>query len=444
MATSYAIQPQAGVADILNQASDDTEKSMESSRRSALTGLEMQGAQQRMRLADSAEGRAQESAKRDSERFVSEQDRLKFEGEERTRDRTLHKDVLQLQQDHLMEDVADASGNKTRQPVDLTSPKGLASIASFQAGLFSKRAAAGKVDQNEINSMVAFRDGMEKKGYLDDFKKALGGDPAATTLLVQKLGLDPGTTKIGPGFDKSGVANIYAFTTTTANGKTVTNQSPIGHLAAMFAPEVYGAYVEKPQVAKTAAVENTYKGKLGDAATTNAAAAMLTAKSRESGASAKIANSDAYKVFTELESKSKGYFAPGFTSLDAVGKPQSVKDDEASNLVHQFGAALIEKDGFSGGQALNQARSMIGSLGVQAKKQYDAEFAKAKADLQTSIQNKAKPEDIKKAKTLVNDMEEKQIQLWQGYRQVYVDRILAAAAAAPKAAPKPAPKKAIP
>ena len=309
MAT-YAIPPQKGMADVLNEAADANERGMESSRRSALTLSQLQGEQQRQRFAESEAGRAEK-------RFGFETENQDYQRRVREREEEYIKSVGDIAQNTLFQEVkdrnpkfdprsvaqvsVDAQGNSSaaagaepefisrKVPVDLATPEGLRAVSNFQLGVFQARAKAGKVDQNEMNSLVTFGNMLEQRGNRDLFRQALSGDQKATASLASKLGLDPNNLSIAGGVDEDKGSKSYGFPNIFAirrqpdgkGGETIV-RTPIGHLAALYAPEVYDAAVGKPLAAMKDQSTITYQGKSGDAAVTSANASASNASTNAS------------------------------------------------------------------------------------------------------------------------------------------------------------------
>lgn len=309
MAT-YALPPQKGMADVLNEAADANERGMEGARRSALTMSQLQGEQQRQRFAEVEAGRAEK-------RFGFEVEGQEYQRRQRQREETMIGDIDAATQKYLFRDVEEPNPNATagsipgrqvasvdaqsgqvtppppatikrRVPVDLATPEGLRGIADFQVAVFQARAKAGKVDQGEMNQLITFGNMLEQRGNRDLFRQALSGDDKATASLAAKLGLDPSNLKIEGGVDNDknskgyGFPNIFAVRREydPATQKTTVIRTPIGHLAALYSPEVYDAAIAKPLEAQTKQSTITYQGKAGDAATANAAAATSDAATR--------------------------------------------------------------------------------------------------------------------------------------------------------------------
>lgn len=303
MAT-YAIPPQKGMADVLNEAADANERGMEGARRSALTMSQLQGEQQRQRFAEAEAGRQ-------DKRFGFEVENQEYQRRVRQRQETYIDDVNKIGQEELFEKVqvrnpkwsgrppvatVDAQSGTTTQaepefitinrPYDLNTPQGLQAVARFQLRNFQARVKAGLVDQNELNQIVTFSDMMEKRGYRDLFRNAISGDEKATAALAGKLNLDPGTTRFVADVDNDknskqyGIPNVFAETTVPdGKGGFTRKRTAIGHFLSMYAPEVYEATVTKPLAAIKDQSTITYQGKAGDAAVTSANAAAANAQS---------------------------------------------------------------------------------------------------------------------------------------------------------------------
>jgi hypothetical protein len=367
MAT-YAIPPQKGIADVLNEAADANERGMEGSRRSALTMSQLQGERQRQRFAEAEAGRQEK-------RFGFEVENQEYQRRQRQREEYMITGINDAASRYLFKDVERPNPNaqpagrevafaqpgavvngvkqpdtvippppatiKSRVPLDLTSPEGLRGIADFQVAVFQARAKAGKVDQGEMNSLITFGNMLEQRGNRDMFRQALSGDQQATASLAAKLGMDPSNLTIVGGVDEDkssksyGFPNIFAVRRATdGNGRETVTRTPIGHLAALYAPEVYDAAIGKPLAAMKDQSTITYQGKAGDAAVTNANAAVTSANASASNARTNASLLDARKGLIGAQTD---YYRG---RNDAAG----IKTDTATSA-QRFASAFANLDG---------------------------------------------------------------------------------------------------
>lgn len=384
----YAIAPQKGFADVLNEAADANERGIESDRRSALTVSQLQSEQARRRFAENADARAQEEAGRQRSRFDWEQ-------EDRKRSDEMIKSFQDSANRHLFKDVPDETkaaipfagqpgevaqpAPMKRVPIDLSTPEGLRAIASFQQEVFGARVRAGKVDQNEFNQLLTFSNMLEQRGNRDMFRKALSGDPEATAQIAKLANLDPSGLQIRGGVNKDGFPDLFAVTTRTENGKVVNAQVPIGHLAAIYAPEIYEATVSKPLgAAKDKAAIKHYQD-TGSAALTNASANQADAQTR-----AKVGDSTISLNKARANALSDGT-DPVNTASHKTSLYSSFTDAEGKNIV--LPSASTNKARIAG-----QAEA-LGMNRRQAQRFADEEWARITANRSAIIaQIRAKKE----------------------------------------------------
>lgn len=401
---------------ILNEASDANERTMESTRRSALVNTQLRG-----EVADQ-----------------------KWKEEERSRTKAFMDEAKDLGRNLFVKRVPrqnQQAAIPTGQPgevvppveydevpIDLSSQEGIAAVNEYQTGLFKLRVKHGLANAEEAGKMVEFRRNLDRLGATQDFEGALKGDQSALARLSKTAGLD-GVAKIVVGFDSIGSPNLFAITRKSdGQGGVVEQKVPIGHLAATLAPDFYKSTVgtaEEERKNRNAAITSqsdvTYKDRMGQAALTNA----QTAASRNSD---KAAAADQFTVFSNLESKNdRDYTIPGFTNVGPTGKAEVIRDDAASGIVNRFGALLIEQDGFTGGKAHTQARSMLAGINAKATQMYQSELDAAKAALQQLTDKKAKPEEIRKARQAVMELEDNGPVRWSRIRQNLVEQVLAEA-----------------
>jgi hypothetical protein len=404
---------QRTIGAILNEAADANERGMESSRRSALTNVQIKG-----QVADQ-----------------------NWQEEQRGRDREFFGGMKAAAQKHLFKDetvpgssaITGAPGEviqpaQTRRiPVDLSTSDGLKAISAFQQEVFQLRASQGRITVEEMGQLLNFRKTLDQAGATEEFRSALGGDPAAIASLSKRLGVG-GAVKIMSGFDDVGMPQIYALTRSDGpGGKLVEQKVPVGHLLAAISPDVdlmlksQREGVKFGDDLKNTASNRLYQDRSGRAA-------LMNADARTSAANKRMADSDAYRTLSDLDSKNAArYLAPGFTVVGATGKAESVVDDMASGLVHTLGALLIEQEDFSGGKAYSTARDMVARLGTQAKARYQQQLVAAQTERDRLISGGGSAQEIKQARNKVFDLEENGVAVWQQNRQELVDSMLSRA-----------------
>lgn len=403
---------------ILNEAADANERGMESSRRSALTNLQIKG-----QVADQ-----------------------NYQEEQRGRDREFYGGMKAAAQKHLFKDemipgsggaITGAPGEviqpsqMRRIPIDLSTSDGLKAIAAFQQEVFQLRASQGRITGEEMGQLLSFRKTLDQAGATEEFRAALGGDPTAIASLSKRLGVG-GAVKIMSGFDDVGMPQIYALTRSDGpGGKVVENKVPVGHLLAAISPDVDGMLTKQrdgvkfADELKSSASSRELQKKQGVALLINAETGRLNATSRSNE---RMAESDAYRTLSDLDAKNATrYLAPGFTMVGPTGKAETVADDMASGLVHSLGALLIEQEDFSGAKAYNTARDMVARLGTQAKSRYDRELIAAQTERDRLTSGGGNAEQIKQARNKVFELEENGVARWQQYRQELVDSMLSRA-----------------
>lgn len=403
---------------ILNEAADANERGMESSRRSALTNLQIKG-----QVADQ-----------------------NYQEEQRGRDREFYGGMKAAAQKHLFKDemipgsggaITGAPGEviqpsqMRRIPIDLSTSDGLKAIAAFQQEVFQLRASQGRITGEEMGQLLSFRKTLDQAGATEEFRAALGGDPTAIASLSKRLGVG-GAVKIMSGFDDVGMPQIYALTRSDGpGGKVVENKVPVGHLLAAISPDVDGMLTKQrdgvkfADELKSSASSRDLQKKQGVALLINAETGRLNATSRSNE---RMAESDAYRTLSDLDAKNATrYLAPGFTMVGPTGKAETVADDMASGLVHSLGALLIEQEDFSGAKAYNTARDMVARLGTQAKSRYDRDLIAAQTERDRLTSGGGNAEQIKQARNKVFELEENGVARWQQYRQELVDSMLSRA-----------------
>ena len=401
---------QRTIGAILNEAADANERGMESSRRSALTNVQIKG-----QVADQ-----------------------NWQEEQRGRDREFFGGMKAAAQKHLFKDetvpgssaITGAPGEviqpaQTRRiPVDLSTSDGLKAISAFQQDVFQLRASQGRITGEEMGQLLNFRKTLDQAGATEEFRSALGGDPTAIASLSKRLGVG-GAVKIMSGFDDVGMPQIYALTRSDGpGGKLVEQKVPVGHLLAAISPDVDGMLTKQRDGVKfvddlkNSASTRVYQDRSGRAALQNADA-------RTSAAAKRMADSDAYRVLADLDSKAAPrYLAPGFTMIGPTGKAETVADDMASGLVHTVGAQLIEQKEFSGAKAYSTARDMVARYGATAKSRYEREFIAAQTERDRLTSGGGSAEQIKQARNKVFELEENGVAIWQQYRQELFDSML--------------------
>lgn len=416
MAT-YAIPPQKGIADVLNEAADANERGMEGARRSALTMSQLQGEQQRQRFAEAEAGRQ-------DKRFGFEVENQEYQRRQREREQKMVDDISAAAQGYLFREVSEPNPNATagsipgrevasvdaqtgrttmpppatvtrRVPLDLSTPEGLRGIADFQVAVFQARAKAGKVDQNELNSLVTFGNLLEQRGNRDLFRQALSGDERATTSLAAKLGLDPNNLRIEGGVDNDknsktyGFPNIFAVRSTPdGKGGTTITRTPIGHLAALYSPEIYEATVTKPTALTQAVADVRYKDAAGAAATSNAQSTAQDAATR-----ARVGDSTV-KLNDARASALKDGTDPVNTAAHKTSLYSSFTDADGKNIV--LPSAATNKARIAG-----QAEA-LGIPRRQAQRFADEEWARITANRSDIISRMRAKKEAEGGKPLAN------------------------------------------
>ena len=397
---------------VLNEASEANMRDMESNRRSALTSVQLKGQVADQRYQEEQRGREREYLEGvkgiyNEEMFVKKPVSAQPAGAIPT---------------------PDADGNFPAQQfvteaIDPSSRQGMEAISRVQMRTVALRQKLGLAKPEEVQGLVDFRRKVEAYGVADDFKRAFGGDADAVKRIADQFKLE-GLQSVQSGQDEMGFLNIFAVSTKPDGTKT---RVPIGHLAAAFSPEIEAMMKGDREAIKAKderlnnEADRRYKSDMG-------AAALKNAETNSSRASKKMSDSDAYRTLSDLESKNAGkYLATGFTIRGPSGKAETVPDDGASGLVHQFGAMLIEQEDFSGGRAHVMAREMVSNINQRARSRYDAELKAAQDNLARLKASGANRDEVRAASQKVFDMEDNGVAYWQQYRQDLVNQILSRA-----------------
>ena len=347
---------------ILNEAADANERGMESSRRSALTNLQIKG-----QVADQ-----------------------NYQEEQRGRDREFYGGMKAAAQKHLFKDemIPGSGGAITgvpgetiqpsqmrRIPIDLSTPDGLKAISAFQQEVFQLRASQGRITGEEMGQLLSFRKTLDQAGATEEFRAALGGDPTAIASLSKRLGVG-GAVKIMSGFDDVGMPQIYALTRSDGpGGKVVENKLPVGHLLAAISPDVDGMLKSQRDDVKArddmqnSASTRLYQDRSGRAALENAGTARRNADTNASKAARSTAAYQQYTVFKDAQ-KDEQYVVPGFTAQELGGKPQSIPDDSGRRLVDRLGRIFIEEGEMTGGSSHNLAVGTLGEANTEATQRF--------------------------------------------------------------------------
>lgn len=351
---------------VLSEAADANLRDMESNRRAAITNVQLKGE-------------------------ISDQ---RFKEEERDKARELYKGMQEAANKFLFKEeiIPGQSAIPTgapgeivqpaqtrRVPVDLSTADGLGAITQFQQEVFRLRSAAGKVDNEEMAQLLNFRKALDSAGATEEFRGALRGDASSVNALSKRLGLND-VSRIVSGFDDAGLPQIFAITRKTGAGGAVADQkTPIGHLAAVFAPEFADAAITKPSAQVKAREEilsdrstRIYQDRMGSAALKNA-------ETNASKAARSTAAYQQYTVFKDAQ-KSEDYVVPGFSSALPGEQPKPIEDTTGRRLVDRLGRVFIEEDEMTGGSAHNLA---IGTLG-EANAEATREFNRYRAEIQNA------------------------------------------------------------
>jgi hypothetical protein len=355
---------QRTIGAILNEAADANERGMESSRRSALTNLQIKGE-------------------------VADQN---FQEEQRGRDREFFGGMKAAAQKHLFKDetvpgssaITGAPGEviqpaQTRRiPVDLSTSDGLKAISAFQQEVFQLRASQGRITGEEMGQLLSFRKTLDQAGATEEFRSALGGDPTAIASLSKRLGVG-GAVKIMSGFDDVGMPQIYALTRSDGpGGKLVEQKVPVGHLLAAISPDVDGMLKSQREGVKfgddmrNSASTRIYQDRSGRALLENA-------KTNASKAARNTAAFQQYTVFKDAQ-KAEDFVVPGFSSGLPGEQPEPIEDTTGRRLVDRLGRIFIEESELMGGSAHNLAVSTLGEANAEASR----EFNKYRAEIQNA------------------------------------------------------------
>lgn len=383
---------------ILNEAADANERGMESSRRSALTNLQIKG-----QVADQ-----------------------NYQEEQRGRDREFYGGMKAAAQKHLFKDemIPGSGGAITgvpgetiqpsqmrRIPIDLSTPDGLKAISAFQQEVFQLRASQGRITGEEMGQLLSFRKTLDQAGATEEFRAALGGDPTAIASLSKRLGVG-GAVKIMSGFDDVGMPQIYALTRSDGpGGKVVENKLPVGHLLAAISPDVDGMLKSQRDDVKArddmqnSASTRLYQDRSGRAALENAATARRNAETSSNRYTRAAVQNDEYMAFTrEIPDNPSNWLATGF---DRLGE-QAI-DDKGSSVMRTIGSFLIKEQGMNSGRALMQASTDFAALNTAARGKYDRELAAARAASQA-------PEASDEDRQNYRDLQRNGVRRWQDIR----------------------------
>lgn len=349
---------------VLGEAADANERSMEGSRRAALTNVQLKG----------------------------EVENQKWTNEQRDRSRAYLKD-LQAAYDEKMFDtetvpsqqpqaIPDGTpgtvfpGEQTvKKPIDPGSKRGIERIAELRMIDFGLRVKHGLVQPEEYSQIIDFRKKMDSMGVTDELQAAIRGDANAAVSFGEHVGIK-GVQGIQSGVDENGFLDVYAI---VANPDGSARKVSIGHWAAAFSPEIASAV--KNSAEKVGAVdalrtnENSRRNQTrqANAAETSAAASMLRARNEQEAlndrTTAMVARGEQQRVFADIQ-KGTDYELPGFTSQMPGSKPTPMPDDSGKRLVDQIGMVYIEDYGLMAGQAHNRALSLLGQANTQAAQSF--------------------------------------------------------------------------
>ena len=382
---------------ILNEAADANERGMESSRRSALTNLQIKG-----QVADQ-----------------------NYQEEQRGRDREFYGGMKAAAQKHLFKDemipgsggaITGAPGELIQQsqmrriPIDLSTPDGLKAISAFQQEVFQLRASQGRITGEEMGQLLDFRKRLDQAGATQDFKAALGGDEQAAARLGKIIGVSD-TVKVLSGFDDASMPQIYALTRSVKDGKVVEQKVPVGHLIGAASPDLEAMLksqrdgVKFADDLKNSASTRVYQDRSGRAAIDNAVTARKNAETSSNRYTRAAVQNDEYMAFTrEIPDNPSNWLATGF---DRLGE-QAI-DDKGSSVMRTIGSFLIKEQGMNSGRALMQASTDFAALNTAARGKYDRELAAARAASQA-------PEASDEDRQNYRDLQRNGVRRWQDIR----------------------------
>ena len=382
---------------ILNEAADANERGMESSRRSALTNLQIKG-----QVADQ-----------------------NYQEEQRGRDREFYGGMKAAAQKHLFKDemipgsggaITGAPGEliqpsqMRRIPIDLSTSDGLKAISAFQQEVFQLRASQGRITGEEMGQLLDFRKRLDQAGATQDFKAALGGDEQAAARLGKIIGVSD-TVKILSGFDDATMPQIYALTRSVKDGKVVEQKVPVGHLIGAASSDLEAMLksqrddVKARDEMRSSASTRLYQDRSGRAALENAGTARRNAETSSNRYTRQAVQNDEYMAFTrEIPDNPSNWLATGF---DRLGE-QAI-DDKGSSVMRTIGSFLIKEQGMNSGRALMQASTDFAALNTAARGKYDRELAAARAASQA-------PEASDEDRQNYRDLQRNGVRRWQDIR----------------------------
>ena len=382
---------------ILNEAADANERGMESSRRSALTNLQIKG-----QVADQ-----------------------NYQEEQRGRDREFYGGMKAAAQKHLFKDemipgsggaITGAPGEVIQQsqmrriPIDLSTSDGLKAIAAFQQEVFQLRASQGRITGEEMGQLLDFRKRLDQAGATQDFKAALGGDEQAAARLGKIIGVSD-TVKVLSGFDDASMPQIYALTRSVKDGKVVEQKVPVGHLIGAASSDLEAMLksqrddVKARDEMRSSASTRLYQDRSGRAALENAGTARRNAETSSNRYTRQAVQNDEYMAFTrEIPDNPSNWLATGF---DRLGE-QAI-DDKGSSVMRTIGSFLIKEQGMNSGRALMQASTDFAALNTAARGKYDRELAAARAASQA-------PEASDEDRQNYRDLQRNGVRRWQDIR----------------------------
>ena len=382
---------------ILNEAADANERGMESSRRSALTNLQIKG-----QVADQ-----------------------NYQEEQRGRDREFYGGMKAAAQKHLFKDemipgsggaITGAPGEliqpsqMRRIPIDLSTSDGLKAISAFQQEVFQLRASQGRITGEEMGQLLDFRKRLDQAGATQDFKAALGGDEQAAARLGKIIGVSD-TVKVLSGFDDASMPQIYALTRSVKDGKVVEQKVPVGHLIGAASSDLEAMLksqrddVKARDEMRSSASTRLYQDRSGRAALENAGTARRNAETSSNRYTRQAVQNDEYMAFTrEIPDNPSNWLATGF---DRLGE-QAI-DDKGSSVMRTIGSFLIKEQGMNSGRALMQASTDFAALNTAARGKYDRELAAARAASQA-------PEASDEDRQNYRDLQRNGVRRWQDIR----------------------------
>lgn len=436
---------------VLGEAADANERSMEGSRRAALTNVQLKGEVENQKWTNDERERMRGY-------YADMEDLYK---RKLTKTRTVPSQQQQAIPDGTPGTVFPAEKTVTEM-IDPGSQLGIQAIGDIKMEEFAIRLKRGLVKPEEFDQVLEFRKKLDAAGASEELQAAIRGDASAAARFGSRMGIE-GVQSVNSGVDDNGFLDVYAI---VANPDGSSRKVPIGHWAAAFSPEISAAIKNSAEkvgavdVLRTNETSRRNQTKQANASATSAAASMMNAETQRMAlgdrTTAMVARGEQQRVFADIQ-KGTDYELPGFTSQMPGSKPTPMPDDSGKRLVDQIGMVYIEDYGLMAGQAHNRALSLLGQANTEAAQS----FKVFKDDILSahSLLKQGKPatlggatitpdnkDEVAKINSLRIDLSRgvSSAQLYQGMRDNIVQRELdklrsGSTQAAPAAAPaKPA------